>query len=256
MRPDRRGPDRAVADPEPALGPDQLRGGAARRLSHCLDQATHVDRLLEYRGDPKVSGEAAQLFVDDTRAENDGHAWSDAMQGREQVRGDHVVRAGDDHVGRPRAECLDPEADGGDRLHLVPDTREDLKVEVTQARVIFDDENTEAARRHHPGHLRTAYTGGAKPQQSGQRRKGTSGGDGLMGFYLRRAFRLGPLRLNLSKRGLGASVGEPGARVGVDATGTPYVHSGRGGVYYRGRSFGWGAFILAALLGLAWARLR
>jgi Protein of unknown function (DUF4236) len=79
-----------------------------------------------------------------------------------------------------------------------------------------------------------------------------------MGFYLRKAFRLGPLRLNLSKRGLGASVGETGARVGVDATGTPYVHSGRGGLYYRGRGAGiaWGAFILAALLGLPYAWLR
>jgi hypothetical protein len=79
-----------------------------------------------------------------------------------------------------------------------------------------------------------------------------------MAWYLRKAFRLGPLRLNLSRRGLGASVGEPGARIGVDATGTPYVHSGRGGLYYRGRgrSIGWGAFILAALLGLAYAWLR
>jgi hypothetical protein len=79
-----------------------------------------------------------------------------------------------------------------------------------------------------------------------------------VGFYLRKAFRLGPLRLNLSKRGLGASVGEPGARVGLDATGTPYVHSGRGGLYYRGRgrSIGWGAFIAAALLGLLYAWLR
>jgi hypothetical protein len=79
-----------------------------------------------------------------------------------------------------------------------------------------------------------------------------------MGVYLRKAVRLGPLRLNLSKRGLGASVGEPGARVGVDATGTPYVHSGRGGLYYRGRGRGiaWGAFVLAAVLGLVWVWLR
>ncbi len=73
-----------------------------------------------------------------------------------------------------------------------------------------------------------------------------------MTWYLRKAFRLGPLRLNLSKRGLGASVGAPGARVGVDATGTPYVHGGRGGLYYRGRGrrIGWLAFWLTALV--AW----
>jgi hypothetical protein len=76
-----------------------------------------------------------------------------------------------------------------------------------------------------------------------------------MGWYVRKSFKLGPVRLNFSKRGLGASVGEPGARVGVDASGQPYVHSGRGGLYYRGRgrAISWGAFLLAALLGLLWA---
>lgn len=56
-----------------------------------------------------------------------------------------------------------------------------------------------------------------------------------MGFYLRKSIRLGPLRLNLSKRGLGASVGVTGARIGIDATGHGYVHAGRRGVYYRAR---------------------
>ena len=56
-----------------------------------------------------------------------------------------------------------------------------------------------------------------------------------MGWYLRKAFRLGPLRLNLSKRGLGASVGVKGARLGVDATGKPYVAGGRYGLYFRQR---------------------
>ncbi len=75
-----------------------------------------------------------------------------------------------------------------------------------------------------------------------------------MGFYLHKAFRLGPVRLNLSTRGLGASAGLTGARVG-NATGRPYVHAGRRGLYYRGRGIGWtAALILAALLGLliAW----
>ncbi len=79
-----------------------------------------------------------------------------------------------------------------------------------------------------------------------------------MAWYLRKAFRLGPLRLNVSKRGLGASAGVTGARVGVDASGRPYVHGGRGGLYYRGRGrrIGWGAFVVAALLALLFAWWR
>ncbi len=53
-----------------------------------------------------------------------------------------------------------------------------------------------------------------------------------MGFYIRRAFRLGPLRLNVSKSGVGLSAGVRGARVGVGPRGA-YIHVGRGGLYYR-----------------------
>jgi hypothetical protein len=56
-----------------------------------------------------------------------------------------------------------------------------------------------------------------------------------MAWFLRKSFRLGPLRLNLSKRGLGASVGVKGLRAGVDASGKPYVAGGRGGIYFRER---------------------
>jgi hypothetical protein len=56
-----------------------------------------------------------------------------------------------------------------------------------------------------------------------------------MAFYLRKSFRLGPLRLNLSKRGVGVSAGVTGARIGVDAAGREYVHAGRRGLYYRAR---------------------
>lgn len=56
-----------------------------------------------------------------------------------------------------------------------------------------------------------------------------------MGWFLRKSIRLGPLRLNLSKRGLGASVGVKGLRAGVDASGKPYVAGGRGGIYFRER---------------------
>jgi len=54
-----------------------------------------------------------------------------------------------------------------------------------------------------------------------------------MGFYLRKAFGLGPIRLNLSKSGLGVSGGVRGARLGLTSDGRPYVHAGRGGLYLR-----------------------
>ncbi|HEX7089554.1 MAG TPA: DUF4236 domain-containing protein [Longimicrobiales bacterium] len=54
-----------------------------------------------------------------------------------------------------------------------------------------------------------------------------------MGFYLRKSFRLGPVRLNLSKSGLGASIGVTGARIGITPRGRAYVHAGRGGLYFR-----------------------
>lgn len=53
-----------------------------------------------------------------------------------------------------------------------------------------------------------------------------------MGFYIRKGINLGPLRLNLSRSGLGMSVGVKGARVGLGPRGS-YVHLGRGGLYYR-----------------------
>lgn len=53
-----------------------------------------------------------------------------------------------------------------------------------------------------------------------------------MAFYIRKAFKTGPVRLNLSKGGLGISGGITGARVGINSRGT-YVHGGRHGLYYR-----------------------
>ena len=60
-----------------------------------------------------------------------------------------------------------------------------------------------------------------------------------MGFYLRKSFRAGPVRFNLSKSGFGASVGVTGARLGISSSGRAYVHGGRGGLYYR-KSLGGG----------------
>lgn len=53
-----------------------------------------------------------------------------------------------------------------------------------------------------------------------------------MGFYIRKSFRVGGVRLNLSKSGLGVSTGVRGFRLGMNGRGT-YVHMGRGGLYYR-----------------------
>ena len=53
-----------------------------------------------------------------------------------------------------------------------------------------------------------------------------------MGWYFRKSLGLGPLRLNLSKSGIGYSVGVRGARIGVGPRGN-YVRLGRGGIYYQ-----------------------
>ena len=53
-----------------------------------------------------------------------------------------------------------------------------------------------------------------------------------MGWYLRKSLNLGPLRLNLSKSGLGVSAGIKGLRVGAGPRGK-YLHAGREGLYYR-----------------------
>jgi len=54
-----------------------------------------------------------------------------------------------------------------------------------------------------------------------------------MGFYFRKALNFGPFRLNLSRSGVGVSVGVKGARIGVSPRGQTYIHAGRGGFYYR-----------------------
>jgi len=53
-----------------------------------------------------------------------------------------------------------------------------------------------------------------------------------VGWYLRKSAKFGPLRINLSKSGLGGSVGVKGLRVGTGPRGR-YLHAGRKGLYYR-----------------------
>ncbi len=54
----------------------------------------------------------------------------------------------------------------------------------------------------------------------------------IMGIFFRKSFRIGPIRLNLSKSGLGISAGIKGAHVGVGPKG-PYVSGGKDGIYFR-----------------------
>ena len=54
-----------------------------------------------------------------------------------------------------------------------------------------------------------------------------------MAWYLRKSVSIGPVRFNLSKSGVGTSVGVKGFRVGVRPNGKSYVHAGRYGLYYR-----------------------
>lgn len=53
-----------------------------------------------------------------------------------------------------------------------------------------------------------------------------------MAYYIRKAFKSGPIRMNLSKGGVGLSLGVTGARVGLNSRGA-YIHGGRHGLYYR-----------------------
>lgn len=53
-----------------------------------------------------------------------------------------------------------------------------------------------------------------------------------MGWFIRKSLAFGPLRVNLSKSGLGTSVGIRGFRVGTGPRGR-YLNAGRGGLYYR-----------------------
>lgn len=53
-----------------------------------------------------------------------------------------------------------------------------------------------------------------------------------LGFYIRKAISVGPIRFNLSKSGIGVSAGIKGLRFGTGPRGN-YIHMGRGGLYYK-----------------------
>lgn len=53
-----------------------------------------------------------------------------------------------------------------------------------------------------------------------------------MGFFFRKSIKFGPMRLNLSKSGIGVSAGVKGFRVSTGPRGT-YLNAGYGGLGYR-----------------------
>jgi hypothetical protein len=55
-----------------------------------------------------------------------------------------------------------------------------------------------------------------------------------MALYLRKSIKIGPLRLNLSKSGVGVSTGVKGLRVGTGPRGK-YIQVGRYGIHYRAK---------------------
>lgn len=58
-----------------------------------------------------------------------------------------------------------------------------------------------------------------------------------MGFRFRKSVKIGPVRLNVSKSGLGVSTGVKGARIGVNSKGNVYGSVGVKGMTYR-KEFG------------------
>ena len=79
-----------------------------------------------------------------------------------------------------------------------------------------------------------------------------------MGFYYRKSVGLGPFRVNVSKSGIGYSVGGPGFRTGVSSRGHRYTTFGipGTGVGYR-TSGGQGCLVLViGLLVLVGAILK
>lgn len=54
-----------------------------------------------------------------------------------------------------------------------------------------------------------------------------------MGFHLRKSFKIGAMRFNLSNSGIGFSTGIKGLRVGIDGKGRSYIGGGKGALRFR-----------------------
>ena len=69
-----------------------------------------------------------------------------------------------------------------------------------------------------------------------------------MGFYYRKSVNLGPFRVNLSKSGLGYSVGGRGFRVGTTSRGRKYTNFSIPGTGIGYRKSGAGCLVLLAAI--------
>lgn len=69
-----------------------------------------------------------------------------------------------------------------------------------------------------------------------------------MGFYYRKSVSLGPFRVNLSKSGVGYSVGTRGFRTGVSSGGRKYTSFSLPGTGVGYRKSGAGCLVLLAAL--------
>ena len=77
-----------------------------------------------------------------------------------------------------------------------------------------------------------------------------------MGFYFRRSASFGPFRVNLSKSGVGYSIGGRGFRTGVSGSGRRYTSCGIPGTgfgyrQYAGRGGGAGGCLVFLVAGLS-----
>jgi hypothetical protein len=72
-----------------------------------------------------------------------------------------------------------------------------------------------------------------------------------MGFYYRRSMRMGPFRVNLSRSGVGYSVGGRGFRTGVSSRGRRYTNvsiPGTGVGYRTSRKSGCAVMLAASVV--------
>lgn len=80
-----------------------------------------------------------------------------------------------------------------------------------------------------------------------------------MGFYYRKSVSVGPFRVNVSKSGVGYSVGGRGFRTGISGAGRRYTTFGipGTGLGYRTSSSGKGCVVLAVgMLALGWLMMK
>lgn len=75
-----------------------------------------------------------------------------------------------------------------------------------------------------------------------------------MGWSFRKSIRIGPVRVNLSRRGVGGSIGVKGLRTGIDARGRKYTRTTIPGTGWsqtrKGKSQAGCAIVIAGVLSM------